>query len=81
VLRDLGRRGITSVLIEGGAEILNQAFALRLVDRVHFYIAPLILGGPKLLRVNLAEIDNAQCHRIGPDILLTGDVRYPAKKD
>ena len=21
------------------------------------------------------------CHRIGPDILLTGDVRYPAKKD
>jgi len=81
VLRDLGKRGITSVLIEGGAEVLNQAFARQLVDRVYFYIAPLILGGPKVLCLNAAEIENPQCRRIGSDILLTGGIRHPGKKE
>jgi diaminohydroxyphosphoribosylaminopyrimidine deaminase/5-amino-6-(5-phosphoribosylamino)uracil reductase len=77
VLRDLGRRQITSVLIEGGAEVLGQAFARRLVDRVHFYIAPLLLGGPQIAipaRADL-KIENAEYRRIGNDLLMTGDVR------
>jgi diaminohydroxyphosphoribosylaminopyrimidine deaminase/5-amino-6-(5-phosphoribosylamino)uracil reductase len=84
ILRDLGRRNISSVLIEGGAEILSQAFNLRLVDRVHFYIAPLILGGPKLLRLSgrrPPEIENPQYRRIGSDLLLAGDIRHPAIKE
>src|SRR5262249_32558563 len=32
VLKDLGKRGITSVLIEGGGEVLGQALDERLVD-------------------------------------------------
>jgi len=81
VLRALGRRGVAIILIEGGAEILNQAFARRLVDRVYFYIAPLILGGPKLLDLNPAEIENPRYCRIGPDLLLTGDIRYPGNEE
>ena len=46
VLGELGRRQITSVLIEGGGEVLGQAFDARLVDRVQFYVAPLLTGGP-----------------------------------
>ena len=46
VLADLGRREITSVLIEGGGEVLGQAFDAHLVDRVQFYVAPLLAGGP-----------------------------------
>jgi diaminohydroxyphosphoribosylaminopyrimidine deaminase/5-amino-6-(5-phosphoribosylamino)uracil reductase len=80
VLRDLGRRGVTSVLIEGGAQILGEAFDRRLVDRVQFYIAPLLLGGPKLAvagrGIASPEIANAQYRRIGSDLVLTGDIRH-----
>ncbi len=48
VLADLGRREITSVLIEGGGNVLGQAFDARLVDKVQFYLAPLLTGGPVL---------------------------------
>ncbi|MEO8353911.1 MAG: bifunctional diaminohydroxyphosphoribosylaminopyrimidine deaminase/5-amino-6-(5-phosphoribosylamino)uracil reductase RibD, partial [Chthoniobacteraceae bacterium] len=36
VLRELGRRQVTSVLIEGGGTVLGEAFDRRLVDEVHF---------------------------------------------
>jgi diaminohydroxyphosphoribosylaminopyrimidine deaminase/5-amino-6-(5-phosphoribosylamino)uracil reductase len=85
VLRDLGRRGVTSVLIEGGMQILGEAFDRRLVDRVHFYIAPLLLGGPKLAigghgspSRKAPAIINPTYRRIAHDLLLTGDVLYPS---
>ncbi len=45
LLRELGRRGILSVLVEGGGEINAAMLRGKLVDRVRFYIAPLLLGG------------------------------------
>jgi diaminohydroxyphosphoribosylaminopyrimidine deaminase/5-amino-6-(5-phosphoribosylamino)uracil reductase len=45
VLEDLGRRKLTHVLIEGGSEVLGSAFDEELVDEVHAFIAPLIIGG------------------------------------
>jgi diaminohydroxyphosphoribosylaminopyrimidine deaminase/5-amino-6-(5-phosphoribosylamino)uracil reductase len=49
VLRDLGRKRITSVLIEGGTRLLGEAFDRRLVDEVCFYVAPTLLGGPHVV--------------------------------
>jgi diaminohydroxyphosphoribosylaminopyrimidine deaminase/5-amino-6-(5-phosphoribosylamino)uracil reductase len=49
VLRELGKKGVTSVLIEGGTRVLGEAFDRRLVDEVQFYIAPLLLGGPNVV--------------------------------
>ncbi len=46
VLRDLGRRGVASVLLEGGARALGEAFDRSLVDEVCFYLAPMLTGGP-----------------------------------
>ena len=46
VLRELGGRGISHVLIEGGGHTLGEAFDQGLVDRVVFYVAPVLLGGP-----------------------------------
>jgi diaminohydroxyphosphoribosylaminopyrimidine deaminase/5-amino-6-(5-phosphoribosylamino)uracil reductase len=46
VFRQLGRRGVASVLVEGGARALGEAFDRSLVDEVYFYLAPMLAGGP-----------------------------------
>ncbi|MBI3953424.1 MAG: bifunctional diaminohydroxyphosphoribosylaminopyrimidine deaminase/5-amino-6-(5-phosphoribosylamino)uracil reductase RibD, partial [Chloroflexi bacterium] len=43
--QELGRREITSLLVEGGGTTLGSLFDLGLVDKLHAVIAPLILGG------------------------------------
>jgi diaminohydroxyphosphoribosylaminopyrimidine deaminase/5-amino-6-(5-phosphoribosylamino)uracil reductase len=85
VLRDLGRKQITSVLIEGGGRVLGEAFDRRLVQRVHFYVAPLLCGGPDVVVGGLgagstaesAKIRNPRYTRIGDNLRLTGEVEYP----
>ena len=46
VLKDLGKRGITSVLIEGGGNVLGEALDRRLIDKVQIYLGPILTGGP-----------------------------------
>ena len=46
VLTDLGKRSITSILIEGGGEILGEALDKRLVDKLQIYLGPMLTGGP-----------------------------------
>ncbi len=43
-LKELGRRGICTVLVEGGGIVIGQAFQAQEVDEVHWYIAPRICG-------------------------------------
>ena len=88
VLHDLGRRGCTSVLIEGGGELLGSAFDSRVVDRVHFYIAPLLCGGPNVIggrgAASTAEsiaLENVSYTPLGSELRITGDVVRPAEDD
>ena len=81
VLHDLGRRGCTMVMIEGGGELLGAAFDARLVDRVYFYVAPLLCGGPTVIKGRGARstddsvaLQNVTYTRLGPDIRIVGDV-------
>jgi len=48
VLKDLGKRGITNVLIEGGGEVLGEALDKRLIDKVQIYLEAILTGGPVL---------------------------------
>ncbi len=46
LLDELGRRQVTNILVEGGAQILGALFDLDAVDEVHVFVAPKIAGGP-----------------------------------
>ena len=80
----LGQRGILSALIEGGGEVHASFFAAGLVDKVHAYVAPRLIGGrtaPGPLggegiehlaeAIHLNEMDFV---RLGDDLLITGYV-------
>ncbi len=44
VLRELAAREVVSVLCEGGAELTGTLLAARLVDELHVFVAPTLLG-------------------------------------
>lgn len=85
--RSLARRGIQSILIEGGGEVLASALAERLVDRVVFFIAPILIGGrtaPSSIggtgidRLTRAiRLGDVIVRRVGPDLCVEGRVIYP----
>lgn len=85
VLRDLGRREVTSVLIEGGGDILGQALDARLIDKVQVYLAPLLTGGPVLAFAGRGaastetalRLGQINFEKIGSDLCVTG---YPEIK-
>ena len=45
LLAELGRGDTTSVLVEGGGEVLGSLFDAGLVDKVVAFVAPTIIGG------------------------------------
>jgi diaminohydroxyphosphoribosylaminopyrimidine deaminase/5-amino-6-(5-phosphoribosylamino)uracil reductase len=45
LLDEIGRRGMLTLLVEGGSELLGAFFAEKLVDRAWAFVAPLIIGG------------------------------------
>lgn len=74
VLAELGRRDITSVLVEGGGTVLGSVFDARMVDEVQFYLTPLLVAGPvgavggKGLQQTL--LHGVRYARVGRDVLL-----------
>ncbi|MGB0388055.1 MAG: bifunctional diaminohydroxyphosphoribosylaminopyrimidine deaminase/5-amino-6-(5-phosphoribosylamino)uracil reductase RibD [Ardenticatenaceae bacterium] len=45
LLHELGQRQLSSLLVEGGAEVHASFFAQGMVNKVHAYIAPKLVGG------------------------------------
>ncbi|MEQ1824655.1 MAG: bifunctional diaminohydroxyphosphoribosylaminopyrimidine deaminase/5-amino-6-(5-phosphoribosylamino)uracil reductase RibD [Pirellula sp.] len=87
VLRELGRRQLTNILIEGGSKLLGSAFDEGLVDEVHCFVAPILVGGATALRpiggvghANMSEaskLTNVQSKWLDGDIYIHG--RVPIK--
>lgn len=81
VLDELGRRGILSLLVEGGPQV-HWSFA-PLGDRVLAYVAPVLLGGaespgplagPGFDLAAALRLEGLTARQLGSDILLEGDV-------
>ena len=82
LMKSLGCRGITSVLIEGGAEVNASAIGAGIVDKVMCFIAPKIIGGTDapspiggkgILRLAEAhELHETSVKLIDGDILVEG---------
>jgi diaminohydroxyphosphoribosylaminopyrimidine deaminase / 5-amino-6-(5-phosphoribosylamino)uracil reductase len=45
LLRELGRRRMTNVLVEGGGRLLGHLADLGRIDELHIFIAPRVVGG------------------------------------
>jgi diaminohydroxyphosphoribosylaminopyrimidine deaminase/5-amino-6-(5-phosphoribosylamino)uracil reductase len=84
VLADLGQKKITSVLIEGGGNLLGHALDERLIDKVQIYVAPIFTGGPIAAFAGRgakhthdgAHLERVTFEKIGPDICVTGYPKY-----
>jgi len=59
LFKELAKDGIVSILIEGGARTIGSALKAGLVDRLHVYIAPKIIGDDRA-RGSVAGLDIAK---------------------
>lgn len=68
LMRELGRRGILHVLVEGGNETAACFIDEGLVDDVYFFVAPKLLGGARTMKDARILLDTV-VYRAGPDFL------------
>jgi diaminohydroxyphosphoribosylaminopyrimidine deaminase/5-amino-6-(5-phosphoribosylamino)uracil reductase len=83
LMRALGRRGIMSVLIEGGATVAAAAITARVVDHVLIFYAPKLIGGegrPMLGPLGIRRLAAAprlrhlQVKRFAADVLVATEI-------
>jgi riboflavin-specific deaminase-like protein len=83
VLAALGRRRVTSVLVEGGSGIITSLLAARLVDRVVVAVAPKIIGSgvDAVGDLGITRLGNAitfsslKVRKLGPDVVFDGRLK------
>ena len=84
LLDDLGKRGVTHLLIEGGGGIIGSAFRAGIVDKALFFFAPKIMGGDDGVPIcrgegaskmqNCIQLTSIQTRLFDKDVLIEGYV-------
>ncbi|MEN6564751.1 MAG: bifunctional diaminohydroxyphosphoribosylaminopyrimidine deaminase/5-amino-6-(5-phosphoribosylamino)uracil reductase RibD [Veillonellales bacterium] len=87
----LGEKEITSILIEGGARINASALEANIVDKIHCFIAPKIIGGKTapgpvggqgIANLSAAVLlENSTMEYVGEDILISAYLRRREGRD
>ncbi|MDD5773231.1 MAG: bifunctional diaminohydroxyphosphoribosylaminopyrimidine deaminase/5-amino-6-(5-phosphoribosylamino)uracil reductase RibD [bacterium] len=87
LLKKLGEKNIASLLVEGGSEVNGSFIDSKLVDKVLFFISPMIIGGKEAYSSiggeginalkNAVKLKNVSVRKIGQDYLFEG---YPIYK-
>jgi diaminohydroxyphosphoribosylaminopyrimidine deaminase/5-amino-6-(5-phosphoribosylamino)uracil reductase len=84
LLDELGRRQMTNVLVEGGAQLLGTLLDARQIDEVHIFIAPKLVGGEQAFSpiagagvdhiAKAIPVKDLACERVGDDLYLHGRI-------
>jgi riboflavin biosynthesis pyrimidine reductase len=84
LLLELGRRGVRSVMVEGGAQVLTSFVAGQLAQAAVITIAPRLVGGVHALAAVPAQVGGAapQLASVaytpaGEDLVVWGDLAWP----
>ncbi len=80
LVASLGERGVSHLLVEGGARILTSFLTARLVDYVVVTVAPQFVGGVPALGENelspFPRLRSWHSERVGDDLVLAGDLSW-----
>jgi len=83
LLQHLGEMGINSLMVEGGSQIITSFLAARLVDQVVLTIAPLLVGGLRVMdylgqaQINcFPRLRQVTYQRLGDDLALRGEPHW-----
>ena len=86
LMKELGAREITSVMVEGGGTLNFGLLSAGLVDRINAFVAPKLIGGRAALTsvegdgfsdlVDAVELIDVETEMIGADILIGGRLSY-----
>jgi diaminohydroxyphosphoribosylaminopyrimidine deaminase/5-amino-6-(5-phosphoribosylamino)uracil reductase len=82
MLKELGAKGITRLLVEGGGDVLGQLSDLQLIDELWCFVTPMLTGGNKpsfggtgVERMgDASRLRRIRYRRIGNDVLVTGHI-------
>jgi diaminohydroxyphosphoribosylaminopyrimidine deaminase/5-amino-6-(5-phosphoribosylamino)uracil reductase len=89
LVEELGKTGITSLLIEGGSHVNGSAFRAGIVDKVYMFYAPKICGGEGIpicagpgveVMEQSTNLENITVHRFEDDMMIEGYVKRPDRE-
>jgi diaminohydroxyphosphoribosylaminopyrimidine deaminase/5-amino-6-(5-phosphoribosylamino)uracil reductase len=90
LLAKLAERGVTHLLVEGGARVHARFLAEGLVDRVLVFVAPKLAGGDGIPMVagpgparmaDALRLEEVQVERVGEDVLVQGRPAIPPRRN
>ncbi|MEC8336898.1 MAG: bifunctional diaminohydroxyphosphoribosylaminopyrimidine deaminase/5-amino-6-(5-phosphoribosylamino)uracil reductase RibD [Planctomycetota bacterium] len=88
LLERLGERQMTNLLVEGGGKVLGSFFDAELINEVHTFIAPVLIGGEGVSPLGGSGAESMDCvkrlelfqtEQIDEDWYISG--RFPRKND
>lgn len=90
LLRELGRRRMTNVLVEGGGRLTGSLLDLGEIDEAHVFIAPKLIGGAAACTPIAGDgvddiaralvLDEPEWKQVGGDMYVRGRVRPPGRQ-
>ena len=90
LLKVIGKRGMVTVLVEGGGKLLGSLFDHKLVDKVMAFISPIIIGGSQAKTAvagdgvdNVVEalcLERVKTKNFGDNILISGYMKKGAQQ-
>ncbi|MBI4408041.1 MAG: bifunctional diaminohydroxyphosphoribosylaminopyrimidine deaminase/5-amino-6-(5-phosphoribosylamino)uracil reductase RibD [Candidatus Kerfeldbacteria bacterium] len=80
LLAELGARGYTSILLEGGSYVFTTFINLQAIDEFHVFLAPYLFGASKLPFTYALQYDVSFPHptfeQVGNNMLMRGYAKY-----